>query len=283
MIIKKYNRFNDKTPAQGSSSSFSSGVSSSSEGYPINRKLWGNKDRGGDIDATIHTVGSVYAHPLNYQYNDDDDDDATDFSQEPDDNGGNVYADNVVAKSRVYLPYPNASGPRADLAPLIKGHEDRISTLEKSGGASTPGLLPLVSGTLNYNSSTRSWSFRGFTHPSIGSVVVAEVSHAVLQLVVYPAEGYPVPTGLYRSSIMVMQARTTKTTGAGTGNIDDYEGGPGAHWFEAYFLSSSSTAAYLNIREFHLSPNTAGAWCSNDWSDITSVNVSIIGWPQQPS
>lgn len=113
MVIQKYNRGNGKyTIGSQASINASSGGSSSTTtaggGGDTDNYLWGNHNDGtADIEETMFVNGSVYAMPSLYDgLNPDEDDETEDgdvaiFEKQlckpfEDDNGGNVYAENLL-------------------------------------------------------------------------------------------------------------------------------------------------------------------------------------------
>lgn len=111
MVIQKYNRGSGRYPI-GSQASINAGSSSSSTtttgGGSSDNYLWGNYNDGtGDVEDTIFVNGSVYAMPSKYEGLDQDDDieiedgDVAVFDKQlcqpfDDDEGGNIYADNLI-------------------------------------------------------------------------------------------------------------------------------------------------------------------------------------------
>lgn len=142
MIIKKFNRGNTASTTAGIIESSSSSSSSSSRGSEteasaiLDRTLWGNEDNGGDIDGTIHSNGSVYAHRANHDYEIDDEAQPPTYEDEPGDQGGSFIADEMMkapiirATQKIYLPYPNDTSREEELAPLIKSMSDRLLKVE---------------------------------------------------------------------------------------------------------------------------------------------------------
>lgn len=110
MVIKKFNRGDGKYTI-GSQASINSGSSSSSTTTTTSTSdnyLWGNYNDGmSDIEDTIFVNGSVYAMPSKFEgLNEDNDTDRNEgdvdtyeqpeFTPFEDDNGGNVYAENLI-------------------------------------------------------------------------------------------------------------------------------------------------------------------------------------------
>lgn len=144
MIFNKYNVGKGSSTTvnySGGSSSSSSGSSGSRGESDLDRMLWGNQDDGGDIDDTMFVNGSVYLKKTDYSDEDGDDDDkeASDkeFELEPDDEGGNIYADGLVkaneveandiyAKQHLYIPHPTTKA-KTDIVELLKGYDSRIT------------------------------------------------------------------------------------------------------------------------------------------------------------
>lgn len=142
-ILNKYNRPNEKSKAVSiASSSSNSNLEITGGNVTLDRSLWGNEDNGGDIEETIQVQGSVYARSFDYADEESDDDDADEskqeFADDPDDdgNGGYVFGEKMVkspiikSTKQIFLPYPTQTDSLKDLAPLIKGHSDRITNLE---------------------------------------------------------------------------------------------------------------------------------------------------------
>lgn len=165
MEITKYNRGNGKFTI-GSQASInannknnSSSTTTTTSGSDC--ELWGNHfDGTKDIEDTLFINGSVYAMPD--QYNVDDEDDSNlpegeletyeprEFEKFEDDNGGNIYAQNLIKSfgdikavkdiegsstygKTVYLDYPERKSDesnKTDLLTILKDHEDNISTNE---------------------------------------------------------------------------------------------------------------------------------------------------------
>lgn len=163
MEITKYNRGNGKFTI-GSQASInannknnSSSTTTTTSGSDC--ELWGNHfDGTTDIEDTIFVNGSVYAMPDRYNVDDEDDSDlpegelesyeSREFEKFEDDNGGNIYAQNLIKSfgdikavndiegsstygKTVYLDYPERKSDdsnKTDLLPLLKDFDGRIST-----------------------------------------------------------------------------------------------------------------------------------------------------------
>lgn len=129
MVITKYNRGDGKYTigSQASINSQKSETTTTSSNVDVNCQLWGNQFDGiGDVEDTMYVNGSVYAMPQMYEKyveeeegdgeptdNDGEIDEYENKEFEPydDDEGGNVYAQNLVRSDKVYgktllLDYP---------------------------------------------------------------------------------------------------------------------------------------------------------------------------------
>lgn len=151
MVIAKFNRGKGKYTigSQASinannSSSTTTSSSSSNDNY-----LWGNHNDGiSDVEDTIFVNGSVYAMPSMYGENDEEEDTSSEegeiedyqpkeFEPFEDDNGGNVYAQNLIKSfgdiegksvygKTIYLDYPelkNDSSNKTNLLDILKDHK----------------------------------------------------------------------------------------------------------------------------------------------------------------
>lgn len=129
MVITKYNRGDGKYTigSQASINSQKSETTTTSSNVNIDCQLWGNQFDGvDDVEDTIYVNGSVYAIPQMYEKyveeeegngepNDNDGEideyENKEFEPYDDDEGGNVYAQNLVRSDKVYgktlfLDYP---------------------------------------------------------------------------------------------------------------------------------------------------------------------------------
>lgn len=129
MVITKYNRGDGQYTigSQASINSRKTETTTTSNNTNIDCQLWGNQFDGlGDVEDTMYVNGSLYAMPKMYEKyvdeeegngepndNDGEIDEFENKSFEPydDDEGGNVYAQNLVRSDKVYgktlfLDYP---------------------------------------------------------------------------------------------------------------------------------------------------------------------------------
>lgn len=118
----------------GSSSSSSNENVGTRDGGDLDRTIWGQHDRGDDIDgsATIH--GDVHIKAITPpQYDPDDDDEEGGEYEEEEEGGGSLDVEvDVTVGRHLYIndPHPAHSGEKKCVGELINGLDGRLTTAE---------------------------------------------------------------------------------------------------------------------------------------------------------